>query len=90
MNRLIHQKNETLKKFIGEQRDNMNKELIGKIEIEQIKGNIRPDIKIEFIAYYINKMNTFIFDPDLIEIFPSPDDLLNEITKMFYFGVVKR
>lgn len=60
------------------------------ILLEQQKGNFRDDVKVEFIAFFIEHINELILDERLIAIYGSTDELLNQLTKMFYFGVVKR
>lgn len=60
------------------------------IIIEQKKGNFRDDVEIEFISFFLEHINELILDERLNEIYKSTDELANQLTKMFYFGILRR
>jgi AcrR family transcriptional regulator len=60
------------------------------IHLEQKKGNFRTDVKSEFISFFIEHINELIFDERLQAIYESTDELLDQLTRMFYFGVIRR
>lgn len=60
------------------------------IIIEQKKGNFRADVKLEFISFFLDHVNELILDERLSGIYESTDELANQLTKMFYFGILRR
>jgi len=90
INDLLHQKNPELKLLLEEQRQKSFEILFQQIITEQKKGHFRKDINLEFLKYYLNKLSEFILDPNLISIFPDTSELIKEINKIFYFGILER
>jgi AcrR family transcriptional regulator len=65
--------------------------LIMKDYIEAQKdGEIRKDIKPEFILYYLNHMVEMMKDPNLEKMYSKPQDLIMEMTNFFFYGVLPR
>jgi hypothetical protein len=60
------------------------------IVLEQKKGNFRADVKLEFISFFLEHINELILDERLNGIYESTDELANQLTKMFYFGILRR
>ena len=56
----------------------------------QKKGEIRQDIKPEFILFFLNKMFEMIKDEQLESQYPNPQDLIMEITRFFFYGIMPR
>lgn len=56
----------------------------------QKKGDIRKDIKPEFILYFLNHMMEMAKDERLEKIYDNPQDMIMEITKFFFYGVMPR
>ena len=54
----------------------------------QKKGQIRKDIKPEFIIYMLNKMMEMIKDENILKLYNSPQDLIMEHTNFFFYGVL--
>ncbi len=55
----------------------------------QEKGLIRQDIRIGFILYFINKMFAFAQDPELNSQYASTNELVMEMTRFFFYGVME-
>jgi len=53
----------------------------------QKKGDIRKDIKPEFIIYFLNHMYDMIKDEQLIAMYKSPGELATELIKFFFYGI---
>ncbi len=87
---ILHQKNPELKLLLDKQRQIGLDYLLYQIKLEQKKGNFRKELNLEFIMYYINKITEFMFDPELIRIYPDTSELIREINKVFYFGILER
>ncbi len=56
----------------------------------QKKGDIRHDIKPEFILYFLNHMREMINDTSLTNLYESPQKLIMELTRFFFYGVLPR
>jgi AcrR family transcriptional regulator len=56
----------------------------------QKAGDIRKDVKVEFILYFLNHMMEMIHDERLIELYDTPQDLALEIVNFFFYGLLSR
>jgi len=54
----------------------------------QKKGDIRKDIKPEFILYFLNHIYDMARDEQLIKLYESPGDLIMELTNFFFHGIL--
>ena len=65
-------------------------EIINDYVEAQKKGEIRRDIKPEFIHYFLNHMFTMAEDENLARLYDSPQDLIMELINFFFYGVLPR
>lgn len=56
----------------------------------QIKGEIRREIKIEFIVYMINKMKEMASDRRMIDLYGTTEEWVAEMTGFFTYGILPR
>lgn len=56
----------------------------------QEKGEIRKDVKPEFIIYFLNHIYDMLKDEALLKMYKDPNELAMELTRFFFYGVVKR
>ena len=56
----------------------------------QKNGEIRKDLKPEFIMFFLNKMMEMAEDKQLEKLYPNPQDLIMEITRFFFYGIMPR
>ncbi len=56
----------------------------------QKRGDIRQDMKIEFILWYLNKMLDLMEDESLQQMYDSPQDLIMEMVNFFFYGIMPR
>ena len=56
----------------------------------QEKGDIRKDIKIEFIMWYLNKMIDLLGDEELDKMYDSPQEMIMEMVNFFFYGIMPR
>lgn len=54
----------------------------------QRKGEIRQDIKIEFIMWYLNKMLDMMEDEELEKMYDSPQEMVMEMVNHFFYGIM--
>ena len=56
--------------------------------IAQKTGDIRSDIKPEFILFFLNRITEMMTDPELVSMYPDPQHLIAEITNIFFYGIM--
>jgi AcrR family transcriptional regulator len=60
---------------------------VSDIKTAQSNGEIRKDIKVEFIVYMLNSMSNILFDDKIKAMYPDSHDAIMEITKFFFYGL---
>lgn len=55
----------------------------------QQRGEIRPDIKIEFILYMLDKIYDMYQDENLLKLYPTQKELANELLNYFFYGILQ-
>ena len=56
----------------------------------QNQGDIRQDMKPEFILYFLNHIVEMVADDRLVKLYDSPEKLIMELTKFFFYGILPR
>lgn len=56
----------------------------------QKKGEIRADIRPEFILYFLNHMTEMAKDEQLLALYKNPGDLVRELINFFFYGIIER
>ena len=56
----------------------------------QRRGEIRIDINLNFILYYLNNMQNMIKDQNLVNLYESPSQMIQELTSFFFYGILPR
>ena len=56
----------------------------------QKQGDVRADIKPQFIIYFLNHLVEMCNDEKLLQLYDSPQDLIMELTNFFFFGILNR
>ena len=54
----------------------------------QKDGDVRKDIKPEFIIYFLNHMMEMVKDDNLVNMYNDPQDLIMELTNFFFYGLL--
>lgn len=54
----------------------------------QARGDIRREIKAEFLLYFINHMFDMMHDEKLACLYEDPKELFNEIVQFFFYGIL--
>jgi AcrR family transcriptional regulator len=54
----------------------------------QKTGEIRADIKPEFILYFLNHLTEIITDERLVSLYPDPEHMIAEILSFFFYGIM--
>ena len=53
-------------------------------------GDVRPDINPKFILYFLDKIFEICKDENLMKIYKTPHDLITEVTRFFFYGILPR
>jgi AcrR family transcriptional regulator len=77
-----------LNQILYEQRISNIKAVTGWYIKSQKEGNIRKDIKPEFIVYFLNHMMEMANDEKLTSMYDNPTDLIMELTNFFFYGLL--
>jgi AcrR family transcriptional regulator len=56
----------------------------------QKRGEIRKDLKPEFIIYFLNHMYDMLKDENLVKMYDSPNALAMELINFFFYGISNR
>jgi AcrR family transcriptional regulator len=56
----------------------------------QKEGEIRKDIKPEFIMFFMNHMMEMAQDPRLASLYSTPNEMIMELNNFFFYGVLPR
>ena len=76
--------------FINEKRQEALLEVFRDYTKAQKRGDIRKELKPEFIIYFLNHIIEMIADDRLVQMYDSPDELIIELTKFFFYGITPR
>ncbi|HEX9971872.1 MAG TPA: TetR/AcrR family transcriptional regulator [bacterium] len=60
------------------------------LKAAQVQGDVRSEIKPEFILYFMNHIFEMVKDDRLVQLYDSPQALINEITRFFFYGILPR
>ncbi len=81
---------EELLRFFQREKDEALKEILNDYRQAQQRGDIRKDVKPEFILYVLNKLIEFYQDDDVLKMYGSPQELTGEILNFFFYGILAR
>jgi len=56
----------------------------------QLADEIRADFKIDFLIYFLNKIQEMISDKVLLEMHNNVAELTNEVVNMIFYGIMKK
>ena len=56
----------------------------------QAQGDVRSEIKPEFILYFMNHIYEMVKDDKLLQLYESPQALIKELTLFFFYGILPR
>jgi len=76
-----------IKKFINQKTSEYFHLFLKDFHKAQQRGEIRKNIKPEFILYILNRLVDFVGDENLLQYYASPQELTEELTN-FFFGIL--
>jgi len=79
---------------LAETIEDIKKRMIGiyldDIRNEQKKGEIRSDIKPEFMLYFLNNLTEMLTDQQLVRLYSNPEQMIIEVMSFFFYGIMPR
>lgn len=83
---LIHGEPEMMQ-YMGE----MTQKVLGMVHNDYVeaqkKGEIRKDVKPEFLIYFLNHIYEMLKDEQLINMYKDPNELAMELIRFFFYGI---
>jgi AcrR family transcriptional regulator len=86
---LLHAESDIHEIFAKTREDTMKMVYSDYLKAQQ-EGDIRPDIKPEFIIYFLNHLFEMLQDEKLSQLYESPNEMAMELVKFFFYGIVDR
>jgi AcrR family transcriptional regulator len=53
-------------------------------------GEIRNDVKPEFMLYFLNNLTEMVTDQRLVGIYSNPQQMISEVMTFFFYGIMPR
>lgn len=86
----IHSDNPEIQKFINQKRTESMTYTIKMYTDAQKNGEIRPEIKPQFIEYMLNIMAKISEDKNLTGLYPNMEEFTRELFNFFLFGIISK
>lgn len=77
-----------LQELISTERDRYHAEIVNDMIAAQKKGDVRKDIKPEFILYLLEDITNKVMDKNLSKLYSSKQELIMELTNYFFYGIM--
>jgi AcrR family transcriptional regulator len=79
---------------LSETIETIKKKMIG-VYLEDIRkaqktGEIRSDVKPEFMLYFLNNLTEMLTDQRLVGIYSNPEQMIAEVMNFFFYGIMPR
>ena len=79
---------------LSETIEDIKKRMIG-IYLDDIReaqkiGEIRDDVKPEFMLYFLNNLTEMVTDQRLVAIYSNPEQMIVEVMTFFFYGIMPR
>jgi hypothetical protein len=56
--------------------------------VAQKNGEIRKDVKPEFISYFLNHIYEMLGDENLSKLYANPNEMAMELIRFFFYGIL--
>ncbi len=87
---MLHNPIPEVEEYIEKQKMYFIKKILNIYTEAQKTGDIRPDIKPEFILYILNLLMETAKDENLLKLYDTPKALAEEVIKFYFYGIVTR
>jgi len=89
-NELMNSDNTEIKKMMFNRLSENLEMILNDYKLAQQNGDIRKDVKPEFILYFLNHMLEMGQDEKLSKLYANPQEMIMELTNFFFYGVLPR
>lgn len=79
-----------LKNLLEKYQQKSSKALYDDLTKAQKKGEIRKDLKIDFVIYMINSLNEKLLDKRLTSMYSNTQELTVELTNFVFYGIMPK
>ncbi len=79
-----------LEEFFREQYTKSMSQFMDFIREAQLKGDVRPDMKIEFFLAVIEAMKGLMQNKTLVNLYPQYQDFIMEVNNFLFYGLLPR
>jgi len=87
---LVHSPIPEIAEYIHGQTQQNIRLLLDDLAQAQQKGEIRQDVKPEFLLFFIHHMIELAMDEKLSGLYSSPQELTRELLNLFFYGILPR
>ena len=77
-----------LQKLINESTESYHAEIVKDMIEAQQRGEIRKNIKPEFLLYQLKDISDKVMDENLSKLYSSKQELIMELTNYFFYGIL--
>lgn len=81
-------KEDELFRVLEETKNRLMKIYIEDLKEAQKKGDVRPDIKPEFLLYLVDRFAEMFADNNLKSMYQNNEQLITELTGFFFYGIL--
>jgi len=89
-NELMNSDDPEIKKMMFNRLSENLQMILNDYKLAQKNGDIRKDMKPEFILYFLNHMLEMGQDEKLSKLYGNPQEMIMELTNFFFYGVLPR
>lgn len=90
MHEIVHNSNPEIAQTYAHLTNEIFQDIIADYIEAQQKGDVRQDIKPEFMLYFVNHLIEMVEDHRLLALYDTPKELAAELTKFFFYGILPR
>lgn len=83
-------KDSALKNILEEYQKRTSEALLDDLTKAQQEGELRKDLKINFVIYMINSLNEKLLDKRLTSMYGSTQELVVELTNFVFYGIMPK
>lgn len=72
----------------------MTQQVLGMVHLDYVeaqkRGEIRQDVKPDFIIYFLNHIFDMLKDENLMKMYRDPNELAMELIRFFFYGIANK
>jgi hypothetical protein len=90
INDIYKSKDEELFNTVENIKNNMLQVYIEDFKVAQKKGELRADVKPEFVLYFFNHLVDMLTDPEIVVMYSNPEQMISEVFGFIFYGLIPR